>query len=79
MAMVDVSQMNYEEKERNVVHDPVQATYTVFEKDGKKYFQIDTYGRPNRDIPGKISQSIQIDRKSAIHLIELLASVFSDD
>ena len=79
MALIDVSQMKLEGKERNTVHDTVKATYTIFEKDGKKYFQIDTYGRPNRDIPDKISQTIQLDRKSAINLIELLANVFSDN
>ncbi len=79
MAMVDVSKMKHEDKERNAVHDPVEATYTVFEKDGRRYFQIDTYGRPGREIPGKISQTIQFDRKSALKLIELLAKTFSND
>ena len=79
MAMVDVSKMKREDKERNAIHDSVDATYTVFEKNGGRYFQIDTYGRSSRDIPGKLSQTIQFDKKSALKLIELLAKAFSDD
>lgn len=52
------------------------ATYSVFEEDGKKYVQIDTYGRSERVIPEKISQSIQIDRESAKFLVKLLVNEF---
>lgn len=79
MAMIDVSKMKKEDKERNSIHDTVDATYTVFEKNGDKFFQIDTYGRSSRDIPGKLSQTIQLNKKSALRLIELLSKTFSDD
>ena len=51
---------------------------TIFEDEGKRYFQIDTYGRATRDMPEKISQTIQIDRQSAMKLISLLAETFKD-
>ena len=52
------------------------ATYTTFEKDGELYFQLDTYGKDGRLMPDKISQSIQIDKKMAKKLIELLQDTF---
>lgn len=78
MAMVDVSKMKRVEKQRVTVHAAARATYTIFEDEGKRYFQIDTYGRATRDMPEKISQTIQIDRQSAMKLISLLAETFKD-
>jgi len=34
-------------RERNTIQDEVQAEYCVFEKDGNKFLQIDTYGKYN--------------------------------
>ncbi len=53
MAMVDVSKMKQIEKQRVTVHSTARATYSVFEDEGKRYFQIDTYGRSARDMPEK--------------------------
>lgn len=41
MAFINSKQFNRIEKNRNSVHKPAEATYTVFEHGGKKYFQID--------------------------------------
>ena len=76
MAQIDIKTMHEISKERNTIHDKVSATYTVFEQDGKKYFQIDTYGKDKREIKGKISQSIQLDKASAKYLIKLLVDEF---
>lgn len=38
--------------------------------------QIDTYGKSDRTIPEKISQSIQLDRESAKFLVKLLVNEF---
>lgn len=78
MAMVNVSEMKRLEKQRVTIHSVARATYSVFEDEGKRYFQIDTYGRATRDLPEKISQTIQIDRQSAMALIALLAETFKD-
>ena len=50
--------------------------YSVFEKDGNKYVQIDTYGNSDRVFQEKISQSIQFDRDSAKFLVKLLIDEF---
>lgn len=76
MARLDLESIKKIEKERNSVHTKVSATYSVFEEDGKRYVQLDTYGKSDRVIPEKISQSIQFDRESAKFLVKLLMNEF---
>lgn len=42
--------------DRNSIHDQIDASYTVFENDGRVFVQIDSYGRDERAIPGKKSK-----------------------
>lgn len=76
MAQIDIRTVEKLDKDRVMVHDKVYTTYSVFDKDGKHYVQIDTYGHSNRAIPGKISQSIQLDKDTAAYLVDLLKSEF---
>ncbi len=62
--------------ERNSLHDEIDATYTVFERDGRVLLQIDTYGRDSREMPGKKSQSIQLDEDGAAALHRILKAAF---
>lgn len=76
MAQISVKEIKKIEKVRNSVHEEAPATYTVFEDGGEKYFQIDTYGRNDREFPEKISQSIQLTKESARHLVRLLIDTY---
>lgn len=76
MAQIDLKNIEKLEKARNTVHDKVYTTYTCFEHYGDKYVQIDIYGKSDRDMPGKISQSIQLDKETARFLVELLSKEF---
>ena len=77
MARINLDTIKKIDKERNTIHAPVTATYTVFETvEGEHYVQIDTYGKSDRALPEKISQSIQIDKDSAKFLVELLQKEF---
>lgn len=77
MARINIDTIRKNDKDRNTVHTPVTATYTVFDTvDGEHYVQIDTYGKSDRALPEKISQSIQIDRESAKFLVDLLKKEF---
>jgi len=76
MAQIDLSNFCKIEKQRNLVHEKVATTYTVFDIGGVKYVQIDTYGRNGRENPEKISQSIQIDKDVAVELIRILRDEF---
>jgi hypothetical protein len=65
------------ELQRSTLHDEIEAKYAVFQKDGQGFVQINTYGRSTRDIPGKVSQSLQMDRQGAEQLIEILRKAFA--
>ena len=76
MAQIDNKNFEKIEKNRNTVHEAVYSTYTFFESGGKKYFQIDTYGKKDRENPCKCSQSIQVNKETAQSLIELMKKGF---
>ena len=76
MAKIDMNYINKVDKERNSIHDKVYTTFSSFDNCGVHYVQIDTYGRSNREQPGKISQSIQLDKETASFLVELLKREF---
>lgn len=77
MAQIDIETIEKLHKDRNTVHERVYATYSTFNSCGKHYVQIDTYGRSDREQPGKISQSIQLDEKSAKYLFDLLKAEYN--
>ena len=64
------------DSERTQLHEVVEAKYAVFEREGRGFVQINTYGRAGRDIPGKVSQSIQLDREGAEALVAILRKSF---
>lgn len=76
MAQINVKDIKKIDKARNSVHEEAPATYTIFEDGGEKYFQIDTYGRNEREFPEKISQSIQLNKESARRLVRLLIETY---
>lgn len=63
--------------ERNSLHEEIEASYTAFERDGRVFIQIDTYGRDTREMPGKKSQTIQLDREGATALFNILKREFN--
>ena len=56
---------------------PVDATYSVFELDGERFVQIDTYGSADRKLVGKRSQSLRLNKEAASRLVALLTQEFS--
>ena len=77
MAKINIKTMTKQDKARYSIQEEVEAKYSVFEKDGEKFFQIDTYGRSNRVETEKSSQIIQLDEGSAKELIKLLVKEFN--
>ena len=76
MAQIDLSKIKRVDKQRNLVHSKVLSTYCVFENCGAKYIQIDTYGNNDREMPEKISQSLQLTKATAKFLVNLLTKEF---
>jgi hypothetical protein len=74
--MALVRQFEMKAMERNSIHEEISATYTAFHNSGRTFLQIDTYGRSDREIPGKKSQSIQLDEQGAEALFKILKKEF---
>jgi hypothetical protein len=74
MARIEI--LEKAEMQRMQLHEPVDTKYYVNDIDGKKLLQISTFGRPTRDMPGKVSQTIQIDEAAAQQLFAILKSTF---
>ena len=59
--------------------DAEGSTYSIiYESDGNKALQIDTYGSKSRRIPGKVSQSIRFSPEGLKQLRRILKEHFED-
>ncbi|MFG1395188.1 methionyl-tRNA formyltransferase [Xanthobacter agilis] len=65
-----------QDKERFSVHDPIDAQVSSFQAPHGRIVQIDTFGRGTRENPGKISQTIQLDKTSGEELFRILQAEF---
>ncbi|HWM81804.1 MAG TPA: methionyl-tRNA formyltransferase [Pseudolabrys sp.] len=63
-------------RQRYTTHQEIDAEYLCFQKDGKRLIQIDTFGRTTREQPGKLSQTIQLDKESGFKLYQILKNHF---
>ncbi len=54
----------------------VTAKYIIDNSANKTTIQINTYGSDNREIPDKLSQTIQLDEAAAKQLFEILKKNF---
>jgi hypothetical protein len=55
-----------------------ECGYRAFDSGGRRFLQLDTYGSDDRAIPGKVSQSLQLDVESARQLTKILEGAFPD-
>ena len=76
MVQINLRSIEKIEKQRNTIHEEVSTAYTVFEYEGEKYIQFDTYGKNGRKNPEKISQSIQLNRESGKFIVDLISKEF---
>jgi hypothetical protein len=59
--------------------DAEGSTYSIiYEPDGTKVLEIDTYGSRSRRIPGKVSQSIRFSPEGLTQLRRILNEHFVD-
>ena len=58
------------------IHSDVHCGFKIFTSRGSKVVQLDTYGSDSRQIHGKVSQSIQLDREGAENLLTILETAF---
>jgi hypothetical protein len=74
--MATIRQIELKQLEKVTRHTEVSATVALVEADGEKYIQIDTYGSADREIPGKISQSLRISKEAWHELVAIAARHF---
>ena len=55
----------------------VECGYAVLNFGGKRYLQLETYGSSDRKIPGKVSQTLQLDAERAAELEKILRLAFA--
>ncbi len=55
----------------------VECGYTVGHVGDRKILHLETYGSSTRAIPGKVSQSIELDQDSARELAAIIRRTFS--
>ena len=60
----------------NRIHGEVLCGYNSIQIGQREILQLETYGSPDRKVPGKISQSIQLDEAGARELVRILRSAF---
>lgn len=58
------------------VHEVVEATYNILYKDGEKYLEVTTYGSKDREMKGKASQIIQLNKEAIKQLKEIIDKEF---
>lgn len=64
-------------KDKDNIHKPTDCNYfVVYNKKGEKFLQLDTYGSADREILGKVSQSMQFSPEAIKQLKELLSKEF---
>ena len=74
LVMALVKKFDEKTIEHPSLHGETSATYSVItNEDGRKLLQIDTYGSENRQIPGKISQSLQFGPEGIEELKKILS------
>ena len=77
--MALVTSLEPSNKDRQSVHRPTRCLYSIIDgSSGERFLQLDTVGSDNREIPEKVSQSIQFDRQAAGQLLQLLRLTFPD-
>lgn len=58
------------------VHDDVLCGYAFADVGNRRILQLETYGSRERQIPGKVSQSLQLDEERAKALKQIIEHTF---
>ncbi len=59
------------ELKTNARHSETYGGWSVQGQDGEKFLQINTMGSADREIPGKVSQTLRLSRDAVEQLAEL--------
>ena len=62
--MATIRSISYEPPFRDSKHSDVEAILRAGDAEGEKFIKIDTYGSRDRQIAGKISQSVRLTKEA---------------
>ena len=68
--MATVRTFTHRELDRVSTHGEVEATISLVDIGGEKFLQIDTYGSVDRQMPGKVSQSLHLSKEALDELVK---------
>lgn len=75
--MALISEFEVVSKQSSKVHKPVRCGYCSFlGDDHKRYLLLETYGSEDRQMPDKVSQSIELDEQGARQLMAIIRQEF---
>ena len=52
-------------------HTEVDANISMVEVDGEQFLQIDTFGSTDREMPGKLSQTLRLSKSAYQELVDM--------
>jgi hypothetical protein len=74
--MALISRFERYQPDRHSRHEAIDCLWFAFDADGDRILQLRTDGSSLRKVPGKASQTIQLDRGAAEQLLEVLTTTF---
>ena len=74
--MAIVTRFSHVTKDRVGRPKTTERGFAKVEIDGNQYLLLESYGAADRAIPGKVSQSLHLDRERAAELKQLLERQF---
>jgi hypothetical protein len=74
--MAVVRKFTEELASRNTKHSECTGKLRAVESQGEKFIQIDTYGSAEREMPGKVSQSLRLSESAVHQIIQMAAKHF---
>lgn len=76
MARIDISRFSESKSKNQRPHNLISGEYTIIYLENQKLLQIDTFGSDDRQIKGKMSQSIQLDKAVLEKLVNIYFEKF---
>ena len=74
--MAFVESIAQDNRQFRSLHKAADCRYAVGRSNGRRILQLNSYGSPDREVPGQPSQILQFDEKSARQLFDIFKTEF---
>lgn len=69
--MATVRKFEFVQRVSQRKHTEVDATISLVEVDGEMFIQIDTFGSVDREMPGKLSQTLRLSKSAYAEIVDM--------